>query len=398
MTTYLIYLLVILFPFGQLTRLPLPFSPSVRIYAHDVIMVILIGIYLPALLRKALQTGPQLIKAVGVFTAVAMLSLSLASLRYSLPELFVGSAYLFRWILYIGLYVVIYARTSENRKFADSILPLLAATGVISALFGLVQYVWYPNLRNLMYLGWDPHEYRVFGTFFDSGFTGLIYVITALLLSYFLMTNKQSQRLRWITMGSLLITACALALTYSRASFVALFFGSMVFSLFLKSIKPVAVTVVFLAAAVFFLPQPSPTAEGTNLARTTSVQARLSNVEQSAEIISDYPLFGVGFNMMRYENKNRNFVSDYEWEKSNAAAGLDNSFLFVFATTGIIGLITYIFMWFKLLTVQNTYQILILSTVGAIFTHSMFNNSLFYPWIMIWLWVLFGVAHAPRRF
>ena len=107
--------------------------------------------------------------------------------------------------------------------------------------------------------------------------------------------------------------------------------------------------------------------------------------------------------MLRYENRDRGFVPDYEWEQSNAAAGLDNSLLFVTATTGIVGLAAYVFLLgkavfvsFRRLRTLKPLNALLTATLIAIIVHSMFNNSLFYPWVMIWLWLLFAVVHAQE--
>ncbi|MCR4264388.1 MAG: O-antigen ligase family protein [Candidatus Roizmanbacteria bacterium] len=391
----LILLLFILFPFGQLTRLPLPVSPAVRIYGHDVIVILIIVAWLISLrIRQTKLVYSPLLKPIGFFVTSALLSLSLARFRYPLDELLIGSLYLLRWILYAGLYPVVYTVARQDKKFTERLLMFLGGAGVVSALFGLMQYALYPNLRNLMYLGWDPHEYRVFAPFFDSGFTGLVYVMTLLLLAHQWMRNRRNG----VLVTGMAITYTALALTYSRASFVALCAGFLVFSIFQKSIKPVAIVTLLLGATLLLLPHSSPRSEGTNLARTASAEARLSNYEQSIEIIKDHPLFGIGFNMMRYENRNRNFVPVYEWETSNAAAGLDNSLLFVWATTGVLGLISYGYLLFKAATITvKPFRVLVIATLSAVLVHSIFNNSLFYPWIMIWMWVLLGVAHVPRR-
>ena len=404
---YLLILLFIIFPFGQLTRLPLSFSPSIRIYAHDIVIVLILGTWLVATFNKRMKmVYPPLFRPIGYFVAAMLISLSVNAFRYPFSELLVGLTYAVRWTTYASLYVILYNLVREDKKIINTLLTFLMGAGVVSALFGIMQYFLYPDLRNLMYLGWDPHEYRVFGTFFDSGFTGLIFVLTIIVLTGQWMSKKIAIRGNWIIMSGLVLTYIALALTYSRASFAALFIGFSVISFFRKSVWPIALVTFLLLATIFLLPQPSPMAEGTKLARTTSVQARLTNYEQSREIIQDHPVFGVGFNMLRYENRSRNFVPAYEWEESNAAAGLDNSVLFVWAATGTAGLIAYLNLIFQItksaiLQLSNPsmrqWGILILATLAAILTHSMFNNSLFYPWIMIWLWVLFGVAHVPRH-
>lgn len=385
--------LIFLFPFGQLTRLPLPVSPAIRVYAQDIVIVTLLIMWIgyTAIHRKNILIPPAF-RYIVYIVAAGLVSLLVHAFRYPLTELVVGSLYLARWIAYAGLYPLIYNLTHKDHTFSKLLIYLLSAAGIVSAVFGLVQYFWYPNLRNLIYLGWDPHEYRVFGTFFDSGFTGLIYVLTILLIVSIWPRKK------WQLMAGTMLTYAALALTYSRASFLALFSGIMVVSVMRKTFIPLAVITVLLALTVFSLPTPSPTAEGTKLERTTSVNARLSNYAQSREIIMDYPLFGIGFNMLRFENRNRGFVPVYEWEESNAAAGLDNSLLFLLATMGIAGFVTYVLFIFQV--IQHTkkhYRVLMGASLVAVLAHSMFNNSLFYPWVMLWMWILIAIAHVPRR-
>ncbi|HLB60102.1 MAG TPA: O-antigen ligase family protein [Patescibacteria group bacterium] len=431
---FLILTLLVLFPFGQLTRLPLFFSPLIRVYAPDVVIFFLIVTYLINLVRNPQRfRKPPLVSAILLFAAAAGISLVANAGRYEMSELAIGSLYLVRWISYAFVYAASYSLAYGSKNDSNHIITLLTASGVIAALFGLVQYVTYPDLRNLMYLGWDPHEYRVFGTFLDSGFTGLFYVLTLILITIRFMHSSAGNKTDILSKISNLfrtpvvwgicwiMTYLALALTYSRSSFLSLLVAFGIISLFRKTVLPFFFIAILLAVTVLLLPRPSETAEGTKLERTASVGARLTNYQQSLEIIKDSPVYGIGFNMMRYENRERGFVQPYEWQESNAAAGLDNSFLFIWATTGIVGLIAFfniIFRIFKSAMKQfgnettlpdrvirqlmemagevKQWDVLTLSTLAAVITHSFFNNSLFYPWVMLWIWLLLGIGYGTR--
>lgn len=418
----LIVTLIFLFPFGQLLRIPLFESPAVRIYANDVVIIIITIAWLAYLVthRQRFKIPPAF-NAVVLFAAAALVSIVLNSFRYELNELLIGSLYLWRWMAYSFVYLAVYHIIRENKNEANHFSMLLTIAGVAAAVLGLAQYATYPDLRNLMYLGWDPHQHRIFGTFLDSGFAGLIYVLTLILITVRLIGNGKSAggkisdqfkrgvnnsiRAHMVWSICWIITYFALALTYSRSSFLSLLVAFGIISLLKKTALPFLFVGILLAGTVVLLPRPSETAEGTKLERTASVGARLTNYQQSMEIIQDAPLFGIGFNMMRYENRDRGFVQPYEWRESNAAAGLDNSFLFITATTGIIGLAAYIFLLLKIITASMNYyvqgkpgqgELSLLASLAAVIAHSFFNNSLFYPWIMLWLWLLLGIGDGAR--
>ena len=77
--------------------------------------------------------------------------------------------------------------------------------------------------------------------------------------------------------------------------------------------------------------------------------------------------------------------------------GIDSSLLFVGVTTGIVGLAVYLWLIVEQMKLVNRYRIkpfrvMFYATFAALLVHSLFVNSLFYPWVMIWIWVLAGVA------
>ncbi len=102
---------------------------------------------------------------------------------------------------------------------------------------------------------------------------------------------------------------------------------------------------------------------------------------------------GVGFNAFRFTQRDYGFISLDDWQNTNAGAGTDNSFLFVLATTGIFGLIFFVYFWLKASWLSfkikdNTSGRILFSSLILIVLSSMAVNSLFYPWILIWLLIL----------
>lgn len=140
--------------------------------------------------------------------------------------------------------------------------------------------------------------------------------------------------------------------------------------------------------------------EGTNLLRITSTEARIPTALNSITIFKNNPVLGVGFNAYGFAAEKYGFlkVSNYP---NHAAAGTDNSFLFILATTGVVGFLSYIFLWFKIflsvkdgIRKKNIFSYVLLASSVALFFDSLFVNSLFYVFIMLWIWIIVGLSEA----
>jgi len=140
---------------------------------------------------------------------------------------------------------------------------------------------------------------------------------------------------------------------------------------------------------------PRIASEGTRLERTASIFARVENYQQTLEIIKRNPLFGVGFNNLCPARISL-FKGDVE---SHACSGSDSSVLLIFSTTGIIGLIVFLYVVYKIYLnlEKGTYGLIFMSSSVAIFSHSIFVQSLFYPWVMGWMGILLAVCLKKLR-
>lgn len=367
----LFLILFLVFPFGQLARLPLGI-PSVNLYLHDLVIGLILLIWFGQhFLKKKKFKLPPLSKPIFGFIAAAFLSLLLAASQRQPGEIFIGSLYLLRWLAYAGIYFVVY----ENSWLHGWILKWLIAAGVTSAFLGLLQYAFLPDTRFLYYSGWDDHYYRVIGTFLDPGFTGIIYVLALILI----VVKFWDKKTILYSLSSILYLS--LALTYSRSAYLAYLAGMGIIAFKKKAPKFFAVILSLFLITVFLLPRPS--SEGVQLERRTSVLARVGNWQQSWQIIKDHPIFGVGFNFYRYSQRDYGFLGE-DWQTSHAGAGADSSLLSVLATTGIVGFIFYLWLLWEMT------KICPIATL-ALIVHSFFNNSLFYPWIMVWMWTLLSI-------
>lgn len=366
-----------LFPFGVLAQLPLKINwlPEVNFYLTDIV-VGLIGLI--GSIRRKKYKLPKLAKPMMVFLGITAFSLLVNIPFFEKKQILVGFLYWLRLAAYFGFYLMTNWTNWTNLKDG----PLVVGGAV--AVFGLVQYFFWPDLTALKYLNWDPHYYRLAGTFLDPNFTGIILVLSLiLLLSY--------PKLK--TYHYLLITLhyICLFLTYSRASWLAFLGGMAVILAYKKKLKFLGILVLIMILTLFVLPKKWG-GEGVRLERTSSVFSRLESWQNALIIAKKHPFFGVGFNTYRYAQKKYRFLEEEEkWLVSHAGAGVDNSFLFVLATSGIFGLGAFSLLIWEILRFSFKKSVFIFASVVAVLIHCLFNNTFFYPWVMGWLAIILGI-------
>ena len=352
------------------------FSPDVRVSLLDLSVTLITVISLRRNYISAIKQFRHLTKPILMFFSVSLLSLIPAYFNYGQTAALVGLMYSFRWFIYSLFFVSLYLLHIPVKNLIVLISGILISTG-------LLQYFFVPDTRFLFTLGWDDHFNRVVGTILDPGFLGLLYV--------FILLYTKNKAL-WIS------AFIALLLTYSRASYVA-FLAGFAFSkkTFIKILLLLTVTVTLL---------PRPAGDGVKLERLYSVFSRFDTWRQAVRIFADHPVLGVGFNVYRYAQRDYGFNTDPKWLVSHANAGSDSSLLFVLATTGVIGFVAYLWYLYQL----TTHNPQLTTTIVALLVHSFFLNSLFYPFVLLWLALLTAdnlqpapspsgsQPHLPRQF
>jgi len=367
---------------------------GITVYVMDIALIgllILTIFHLPKRIPLLYLRIPILL-----FVASCFVSLVANTVRFSPLEVITASLYTVRWIAYAALYIAVFVLPQRPMWW----LWGLYSTGVSVAILGLVQYFWYPYLRNLSYLGWDPHLYRIFSTFLDPNFVSIFFVFTLWLGVYLWYQSKQ----KWTVGVSEGVTLIALLLTYSRSGYLAFICGLITMAILSRHTKQVAVMILLFVGVLFFLPQKD--GEGVKLLRTVSTVARLGNWQRGVTLIQEAPLLGHGFNTLRYVQRNHGWVDDSQLV-SHAGAGLDNSMEFVWATTGILGFGIYAWMFVRIFqmgraALQSTkYRrlgILLITTMISVLVHSQFSNSLFFPQVVMWMWILVGAFEKSISF
>jgi hypothetical protein len=369
--------------FGQLGALPV--APGITIYLHDMVACFILGFGSIYIIHNKKFIKPDAVVPILSFIVIGLISLLLNFFRFSSGEIGLSSLYLLRWCIYAGIYILL-IQGMVSSKF---LFLWLYVTGTCLSVLGLFQYVLYPELRNLSYLGWDPHYYRLFSTLLDPNFTGIIIVLTIILGVYLTIVKKSN-----VLIVTQIINFLALYLTYSRSSYLAAAIATICYILCSKKWK-LMVLFMFVLTAIIVIPTPG--GKTLRLTRIDSTIARIQNWQESVRLIRQSPVIGYGFNTLRYI-KSQTGQSLPEVSVSKAGAGTDSSILFLMATTGIFGTFIYIWLYktiFRIFAGQKHAYLLktiFLCVTCAVLTHSLFVNSMFYAWVMVWLWIFTGAC------
>ena len=176
--------ILFLFPLGEILRLD--FANGVSLKPLDIgvgIIVVLWAIFKMAKKEKIKQK--RVYVPILLFAGSGALSLLINYSNLTINQFFISLTYLVRWVAYAGIFFVV---SDFDKEFKERILKLLIVIGSLIVASGYLQYIFYPNLRNLFYLGWDEHMYRIFSVFLDPNFAGAFFV-----LFFLFLINFQSQ-------------------------------------------------------------------------------------------------------------------------------------------------------------------------------------------------------------
>lgn len=169
--------------------------------------------------------------------------------------------------------------------------------GTTERLLRALQRIGYPGSNIIRYIEQNPAlPERAIGTWVDPNTLGGSLAIAAAMIAPQVFARRPVLRFRWLTLGVLLLVGLALYLTYSRTSMLALGVGlGLIAVVRYRRFIPL---MVLGAGLILLLPQAQAYVErfldafrGGDLA----TQMRLGEYTDSLRLISQYPIFGVGF-------------------------------------------------------------------------------------------------------
>lgn len=337
------------------------------------------------------------------FAIVGGLSTVASVARFGLTagEALFSLAYLVRWVVAFGLYVIVLngVRMSEIER----IWSWLERAVLLFATFGIIQAAFLPDFAFLVYpearpyVDWDPQGHRLVSTLLDPNFAGML--LSAGLLVQVARMAFGVRVPRW----KVVLLAVALVLTLSRSSVLATLVGGVVILSVRGQSQRLWVTICVLAVgAALAAPWWIPFAVSFNKLSLEDPSGlyRLIQWGWAVTVFMDHPIVGVGFNAYGFVHQRYLFSSS-----APATFGLDGGLLFVAVMTGILGLALFLVVLGLLLrNARVAWERPDLSSelrgialgagalVPAVTTHSLFANSLLYVPLLHVLWVLWGCA------
>jgi polysaccharide biosynthesis protein PslJ len=249
------------------------------------VLILLYAIWLILSFALGLRHAPPTPNKLRQF-AETILSISLA---FVLVDLLRSPAMLRRvllvFMLFVGLQalitVVLYVVPDS---WTESILVRLARIG-------------YPDGGVVRYIEDNPAlAERAIGTWVDPNVLGGVLALSATLIAPQVFAIRPLLRWRWLSVVIFGLVTLALFMTFSRASMLALAAGLMVIGFvryrrYLPVLALGGVLLLFLPQTQIFIERFIQAFTGTDLA----TQMRIGEYTDSLRLISQYPVFGVGF-------------------------------------------------------------------------------------------------------
>ncbi len=371
---------ILLFPLGQLGRLSLG-SANLYLYELPLTCFVILGLVLFS--RNRLKTSElrYLTTPILIFLATLLLTYSISLGWYSAESNLTAGLYLLRLMVYFGALLVILVSTAKQLLWHQVLLrTIYLSTGVL-AVSALVQYVVFPDLRPLMPQGWDPHAYRAFGTVLEPA------VLAGILgISVFFLFWKELPPARPWRISILVLLLIIIVLTFSRGAYLSLVVGMLPLLRSRRTLIAALTGVVLVGLVVWAVPKPS--GEGVNLLRTSTIQSRASDYQEGIQIWQQRPLTGIGFNHIGDEKE-----VPFSPYPHHAQASFHSSFLMILVTSGIFGLAAYLFLLYRLCTVER-YLCSLFLFLG---TFSLFDNILLHPFILFWSAITFVFVFREKQ-
>lgn len=384
--TVLLSLTLLLLSLGQIGRMSFV-GQEVNFYWYEII----VGLTCLFLFAKNFKSGFRIVKksfpSVFLFGGALLISIFLNLRTFSIFEIGVATLYYFRLIVYLFFFTLMIAEFKSKSDLKNIFPKLFLGFTLLTVIFGFGQYFLYPDLRNLIYLGWDPHLYRVFGTFFDTAVAGSVY---GLLLTIIFFEKKRFTGGKfWYLLIGLLTLLCLLS--YSRGLYIGLIITFGLFFVKNKMWKVIGLSVILFAVVIIFLPKPF--GEGVKLLRTSTVESRLTDGEQAVTLWLKKPIFGFGYNTIRYAKEKDGLLNAEDRSTTHAGASYHSSYLIILVSSGVAGLAAFIFFIYQLArSDKNLAYLTILLCVL-----SLFDNIFLHPFILV-LYFLYGSYRLSYRY
>lgn len=387
---------------GQLVRLPLPGQGGGALLSDITALAVIVGAGMVTVKKRSLSPSLMAVAALaGIFLCWAplMLFISLGTLPTS--HLIISLAY---WVRLATLLALIPALCvlCEDEKSKKSLRISSVGAGAALIILGFIQYMFVPDLAFLAPAGWDPHIGRLVSTWLDPNFFGLFCLLYILLL----LQVKKTYPLMWL--ATAMLTILALVATQSRSSWLAggaiIFIAPYLIISLRRSLHPATVRAGAAAIGALLLTTVIITTlffydrlAGLVVSDAT-VQLRADSLRVAwSAVVEPHWLLGVGYNAFGWYAQKAGLIADF---LTHSRSGIDNSFLALWATTGVVGLTLFSGMWTliaaKLVSHWRTNgslaPLIALVAIGVLTTHALFTNSFLYAHAFTFLAIIIALG------
>ena len=395
---------------GQLGRIPVlsTGTSEAPLLVNDICLLAVILIAAVS----SVNAGSFRIDSVGglmlAFATVGFLSATAAVPRFGLTgmQLVISLAYLARWLVYFGLYLVII-----NLARGRDVLTLwraLETMMLLFAVFGIFQSIFLPHFAQIvypesrLYTDWDEQGHRLVSTVLEPNIAGSMIVLVLLVELAQLSAGEQ------VPTWKPLVLFGAMIATLSRSSLLGLAVGGVIV-LAVRGISRRMLRVAGVVFVLFLAASPQIIAWARQFKKLgisdSSALSRVVDWLRALRIFADHPIFGIGFNTF-------GFVAErYGVVRSGASTfGTDGGLLFIAVMTGVVGLALYVAM--LTVIIRRCRQIWrsphtpelwrglatgIAAATVAVCVQGAFVNSLLTPFPMEMLWVLWSLTFVMKR-
>ena len=379
--TIFTYLSFLLFSFGQLGRISF-FGQQINFYLYELCLLLALFSFSIKYGVKPIFYALNKFRILFIFLFYLLISFLVGTGKFTPFENFIGVLYWLRLTIYFLFFIYLNYHLKKQPVFVNTLKKGFNIFVSLTLITSIVQYFYYPDLRNLIYAGWDPHLYRIFGTFLDTSIAGAIYgliFITLFLKDDELINNK------WINLSLTGMYMLLIVLTYSRALYLAILFILMLQTVTQKRFKTIILLILFFITLIFLAPKPF--GEGVNLSRIFSLKSRWVDYQVGTKIWEKNPILGIGYNRIRYSKLKLNIIEAVGSDITHSGASFHSSFLTVLVSGGIIGLILFLLVLLKFAKINLFSRNLVI----FLSLFSLSDNVLLHPFLLLLLLTLIPI-------
>lgn len=323
-----------------------------------------------------------------LFSAFSLLN-SGAYLHKSLHALF-G-----KWLQYLGVYIIVQDTAGDKRIFNRALLLFLSSATLV-VISGLSQYffgVEFLRNRSIGYI--DDKIKAVSSSFSHYNSLGAYLIVVLSLAGSLLIAGNSFGLLEGSLLTVILLSTAALALTFSRGSWLAAIVSFIFVPIIAKKNLKRLIPVFILIFIIFLFPLFHE--RFLLIFKAGGDKDRFLYWQAAIKMIQGHPFLGVGVGT---------FMANFTRYLPNLfPAYAHNCYLQICAETGVFSLLTFlifigsfIYLGIKKFIVSKDYPLLgLLAGAAGFLVHSFFDTNLYSLNLVVLFWAWVGLIFARLR-